>query len=87
MGLPIDTGRKMTSAQLVGAAIPESRLHGVTWEGEDKLRQPHPDLHQDAFRPLGKEFKAAMRQMGWNPEHHAERLLPIAVKIGAPEVE
>lgn len=87
MGLPIDTGRKMTSAQLVGAAIPESRLHGVTWEGEDKLRQPHPDLHEDAFRPLGKEFKAAMRQMGWNPEHHAERLLPIAVKIGAPEVE
>ena len=83
LGLPIDTGRKMTAAQLVGAPIPESRLHGVTWEGTGQ----HPDLHQDAFRPLGKEFKSAMRQMGWNPEHHPERLLPIAIKIGAPEVE
>lgn len=83
IGLPIDTGRKMTAAQLVGAPIPESRLQGVTWEGEGQ----HPDLHQDAFRPLGKEFKAAMRQMGWNPEHHVDRLLPIAIKIGAPEVE
>lgn len=88
IGLPIDTGRKMTAAQLVGASIPADRLQGVTWDRDDTTNKSfHPDLHQDAFRPLGKEFKAAMREMGWNPEHHAERLLPIAVKIGAPNVE
>jgi hypothetical protein len=88
IGLPIDTGRKMTAAQLVGQSIPAERLRGVAWEAASSAGVAHhPDLHEDAFRPLGKEFKAAMRQMGWNPEHHPERLLPIAVKIGAPEVE
>jgi hypothetical protein len=44
-------------------------------------------LHQDAFRPLGKEFKFAMREMGWNPEHHVDRLIPIAIKIASPSLE
>lgn len=85
IGLPIDTGRKSNAAALMGAPIPADRLRGVTWDGDQK--QQHPDLHQDAFKPLGKEFKQAMRQMGWNPEHHPERLVPIAIKIAAPSLE
>lgn len=84
IGLPIDTGRKLDPASLVGAPISAERTRGVIWEGTTKT---HPDLHEEAFRPLGKEFKTAMRSMGWNPEHHVERLVPIAVKIGSPNVE
>lgn len=90
IGLPIDTGRKTAPAQLVGAQVPQERMKGVTWESSpnslnSSSSKSHPDLHQDAFRPLGKEFKAAMRDMGWNPEHHVDRLVPIAVKIASPE--
>lgn len=84
IGLPIDTGRKSNAAALMGAPIPAERLRGVTW---DSAQKHHPDLHQDAFKPLGREFKQAMRQMGWNPEHHPERLVPIAIKIAAPALE
>lgn len=83
IGLPMDTGRKVAPAQLMGAQVPPERMKGVTWEKSTK--QHHPDLHQDAFRPLGKEFKLAMRDMGWNPEHHVDRLVPIAIKISSPE--
>lgn len=86
IGLPIDTGRSVAPASLVGAKIPVERTRGVTWEGSPGTGG-HPDLHESAFRPLGKEFKQAMRQMGWNPEHHPERLVPIAVKIAAPNLQ
>lgn len=84
IGLPLDTGRKTAPSQLMGAQIPAERMKGVTWEGKTTT---HYDLHQDAFRPLGKEFKFAMREMGWNPEHHIDRLIPIAIKIASPSLE
>lgn len=86
IGLPMDTGRKATPASLVGSEVPADRLKGVTWETTGP-RGSHADLHQEAFRPLGKEFKMAMRDMGWNPENHVERLVPIAIKITNPELE
>lgn len=86
IGLPMDTGRKVAPTQLMGAQVPPERMKGVTWEKSTaKQQQHHPDLHQDAFRPLGKEFKLAMRDMGWNPEHHVDRLVPIAIKISTPQ--
>lgn len=85
IGLPMDTGRKTAPAQLVGQKVAPERMKGVTWESNSLNSNSHPDLHQDAFRPLGKEFKLAMREMGWNPEHHVDRLLPIAIKIVSPQ--
>lgn len=83
IGLPMDTGRKVAPSKLLGEPVAAERLKGVTWEGMAP-KGTHADLHQDAFRPLGKEFKLAMREMGWNPEHHVDRLVPIAIKIASP---
>lgn len=88
IGLPMDTGRKMAPSQLVGATVAAERLKGVTWENMKTAPQGggfHEDLHQDAFRPLDKQFKMAMREMGWDPEHHVDRLVPIAIKITSPQ--
>ena len=76
-GLPVDTGRYVDRSM-----VPEmdekqysTRSKGFIWEGNDKI---NTDLHPFAFRAVDK---VAMKQMGWNPEHHEGRLIPVAVKI------
>lgn len=76
-GLPVDTGRYVPRADIptIDEKIYATRSKGITWEGRDKI---NADLHPDAFRPVNKN---AMKKMGWNPEHHEGRLVPVCVKI------
>lgn len=86
-GVPADTGRLMRgpppSAAQLAEAVPEARLRGVTWEGRGKTASAavHPDLHPEAFKPVDAAFRDAMKSVGWNPEHHVQRLIPVAIKI------
>ncbi len=83
MALPADTGRKVAVDELgtVPAALMGSRAEGITWDrstGPAGAASVNPDLHPNAFRPIGKDV---MKQFGWHAEDHVERLVPVAVKI------
>lgn len=79
-GIPADTGRAKPISSLVGVAVDKERLRGVTWDGASK-DAANVDLHPEAFRPVGAQFKDAMKEMGWNAEDHVLRMVPIACKI------
>jgi hypothetical protein len=78
-GLPVDTGRYVdrSAIPLDNDKLYSTRSKGFVWEGKEKI---NADLHPDAFRPINK---TALKQMGWNPEHHEGRLIPVCVKIYA----
>lgn len=85
-GIPADTGRKMASEKLSSnAAAFVGRTQGIVWD--NKTRAEHADLHVDAFKPVGADFKEAMKGMGWNPESHVSKLVRVAVKIYNPELK
>lgn len=78
-GLPVDTGRYVdrNAIPIDNEKLYSTRSKGFVWEGTEKI---NADLHPEAFRPINK---TAMKQMGWNPEHHEGRLIPVCVKIYA----
>lgn len=81
-GLPVDTGRYVAKKDIPEGAtqLYESRSKGIVWEGPSKI---NADLHPAAYRPVNAAFKSSMKQLGWNPEDHEGRLVPVAVKISS----
>ncbi len=87
-GIPADTGRKIAPEKLSkNANAFVGRTHGIVWDGSSKSKAEHADLHIDAFKPVGAEFKEAMKGMGWSPEDHVGKLVRVAVKIYNPELK
>ena len=80
LALPVDTGRNKAPETISASDISQykGRLEGVVWEGTGKV---HADLHPEAFKPINAAFRETMKQSGWNPEDHVERLIPTAIKI------
>jgi len=78
-GLPVDTGRTVPVERIpVDDATPyRGRTDGVVWEGNNN----NADMHPDAFRKVDAAFKASMKNMGWNAEHQAGRMIPVGVMI------
>lgn len=77
---PCDTGRAVVASALpLTAEHYQGRTNGVAWEGDHQAM--NPDLHPKAFKPVDTVFRAAMKSMGWNAEHHVGRLVPVSVKI------
>ncbi len=79
LALPADTGRKRSAADLVGVKH-DGRSDGLVWESKGDAGS-HPDLHPEAFKPMGAQFKEAMTSFGWNTCDMVERLVPVAVKV------
>lgn len=75
-GIPADTGR------FVGASAPKKNISGIVWErGGGDLA-----THLATYKPVDTQFKNALKTMGWNSEHHVEKLIPVIVKINNPTV-
>jgi hypothetical protein len=84
-GIPADTGRKVAPEKLSEAESAfVGRSQGVVWDGKNAR---HVDLHVDAFKPVGPEFKGAMQNMGWNPVEHVQKLVPVALKLYNPALK
>jgi hypothetical protein len=86
-GIPADTGRKVAPEKL-GASLAEvksSRAQGITWEKKADAAK-HVDLHPEAFKPVGADFKESMKRAGWNPENHTRVLVRVAAKIHNPQL-
>lgn len=88
--LPADTGRAVLP-ESVSTAIQDyaNRKQGMVWEESSGTlvgAEYHVDLHPSAFRSVDKNFKQAMRKMGWNPEDHVRRMVCVAAKIYNPEM-
>lgn len=77
LALPSDTGRQKPVSELKGRF--EGRTEGIVWEGD--ANASHPDLHPEAFKPMGAAFKEAMTSFGWITSDHIEKLVPVAVKV------
>jgi hypothetical protein len=88
-GVPADTGRRaaVPVATKMAASLLEQRARGLTWETKAIKGAAHPDLHPDAFRSTGEDFRRAMKQIGWDSERHVEKLIPEVVKIWTPDVK
>lgn len=90
-GLPADTGRAV-AAESISTQIGDykDRMHGIVWEKGAATSlvgdAHHIDLHPAAFRPIDAQFKGAMKTMGWNPEHHVQKLVCVMAKIYNPEL-
>lgn len=59
------------------------RMQGVAWEGKQTV---HVDLHADAFKPIGADFKSGMKSFGWHAEDHIQKLVPVCLKIHNPNL-
>lgn len=81
-GIPADTGRKVAPEKL--SAFVGDRAQGITWD--NKKSNEHVDLHVDAFKPVGAEFKDSMKRAGWDPEQHVKVLVRVAAKIHNPQI-
>jgi hypothetical protein len=80
IALPADTGRMRAVSELVGKKFDvASRTDGLVWEGDAKMA--HPDLHPEAYKPMGAAFKEVMTSYGWAERDVIERLIPVAVKV------
>ncbi len=97
-GIPADTGRKVSAEKLMASLAFSSssssssnqkdleRGAGVTWDKKSKPDEKHIDLHADAFKPVGAEFKESMKTAGWNAENHVRMLVRVAAKIHNPQL-
>ena len=91
IGLPADTGRSLAPETIsTNASEYKDRLQGIVWEHSSESAlvgaEHHVDLHPSAFRPVEGEFQQSMRGMGWNPEHHVQRLVCVLAKIYNPDM-
>jgi hypothetical protein len=92
--VPIDTGRNDGTQEVQKKKPTSSALKikqhaintGIVWENAHVLKE-HPDLVPGAFRPLGQEMKATLRQAGWHPEDHIGVLVCLAAKIYSPALK
>lgn len=88
--VPSDTGRNPARGDAsahIEAIKARARDGGVTWEQQRDALRLHSDLAPDAFKPVSAEFRATMKDAGWNPEHHVSRLIPVALKLYNDEME
>jgi hypothetical protein len=80
-GVPSDTGRKVALEKIQVNTIDPSLVQGIVWEGKAAADAAHPELHEDAHKPVDKTFKELMRSAGWNPEDHIQKMIPVAAKL------
>ena len=85
LGLPADTGRRLSHDKVPrNEQAYKGRMDGVSWDVNKQTTVAsliHVDVHPEAHNAIDSQFKQSMAQMGWNATDHAEKLVPLPLKI------